>query len=313
MRLDRFDLNLLVAFHTLMEERSVTRAAERLHLTQPAMSAALRRLRESFNDPLLVANGKQMVPSPHAQELAPRVAEIVANAQALISSSTLFDPQTSRRSFRIAASDYVTSIAVQPLLAEMAVQAPGIRCSVIAPHTGVTEQMERGEVDCIISPEQFQAHGHPTELLFEEEHVLLGWSENPLFAKPITEAEYQAAGHVVVELSNTPAFVEQFVRARGDTRRIEVTVTSFTLVPWLLPGTQRIALVHARLARLFMGKLPLAMAPPPFPLPRMREMIQFNRARASDRGLLWLREGLRRHADATDAAAALRGETAPTP
>ncbi|WP_294257116.1 LysR family transcriptional regulator [uncultured Sphingomonas sp.] len=296
MRLDRFDLNLLVAFHALMEERSVTRAAERLHLTQPAMSAALRRLRESFNDPLLVANGKQMVPSPHAQELAPRVAEIVASSQALISGSTLFDPQTSRRRFRIAASDYVTSIAVQPLLAEMAVQAPGIRFSVIGPHANVSEQMERGEVDCIISPEQFQAHGHPSELLFEEEHVVLGWRENPLFAQPITEAAYQAAGHVVVELSNTPAFVEQFVRARGDTRRIEVTVTSFTLVPWLLPGTMRIALVHARLARLFLDKLPLAMAPPPFALPKMREMIQFNRARAADRGLLWLREGLRRHA-----------------
>ncbi|WP_010545070.1 LysR family transcriptional regulator [Sphingomonas elodea] len=296
MRLDRFDLNLLVAFHTLMEERSVTRAAERLHLTQPAMSAALRRLRESFNDPLLVANGKQMVPSPHAEELAPRVAEIVGNAQALISSSTLFDPQTSRRHFRIAASDYVTTIAVQPLLAELAQQAPGIRCSVIPPHPGITEQMERGQVDCIISPEQFQGQGHPTELLFEEEHVVLGWSENPLFAKPITQEDYDAAGHVVVELSNTPAFAEQFVRARGDTRRIEVTVSSFTLVPWLLPDTHRIALVHARLARLFIGKLPLAMAPPPFPLPRMREMIQFNRARATDRGLVWLREGLRRHA-----------------
>lgn len=297
MRLDRFDLNLLVAFHTLMEERSVTRAAERLHLTQPAMSAALRRLRESFNDPLLVANGKQMVPSPHAQELAPRVAEIVGNAQALISRSTRFDPRTSRRRFRIAASDYVTSIAVQPLLAEMAHQAPGIRCSVIAPHASVAEQMERGEVDCIISPEQYQAQDHPTELLFEEEHVVLGWSENPLFAKPITEEEYQAAGHVVVEMSNTPAFAEQFVRARGDARHIEVTVTSFTLVPWLLPGTQRIALVHARLARLFMDKLPLAMAPPPFPLPTMREMIQFNRTRATDQGLIWLREGLRRHAE----------------
>jgi DNA-binding transcriptional LysR family regulator len=296
VRLDRFDLNLLVAFHALMEERSVTRAAERLHLTQPAMSAALRRLRESFNDPLLVANGKQMVPSPHAQELAPRVAEIVASSQALISGSTLFDPQTSRRRFRIAASDYVTSIAVQPLLTELAVRAPGIRFSVIGPHASVSEQMERGEVDCIISPEQFQAHGHPSELLFEEDHVVLGWRENPLFAKPITEDEYQSAGHVVVELSNTPAFVEQFVRARGDTRRIEVTVTSFTLVPWLLPGTMRIALVHARLARLFLDKLPLAIAPPPFPLPKMREMIQFNRARAEDRGLLWLREGLRRHA-----------------
>ncbi|SFJ53278.1 DNA-binding transcriptional regulator, LysR family [Sphingomonas sp. NFR04] len=297
MRLDRFDLNLLVAFHALMEARSVTRAAERLHLTQPAMSAALRRLRESFNDPLLVATGKQMIPTPHALELAPRVAEIVATTQALMAGSTLFDPETSRRSFRIAASDYVTSIAVQPLLTEMATRSPGIRCSVIAPHAGVTGEMERGDLDCIISPEQFQAQGHPAELLFEEDHVLLGWSENPLFARPITEADYQMAGHVVVELSNQPAFVEQHVRARGYTRRIEVTVTSFTLVPWLLPGTQRIALVHARLARLFMDKLPLAMAPPPFPLPKMREMIQFNRTRALDAGLIWFRDGLRRHAE----------------
>jgi len=306
MRLDRFDLNLMVALNALLEERSVTRAAERLNITQPAMSAALRRLREAFQDPLLVASGKQMVPTPHAQELAPQVADMLRSAQMLISGATLFDPMTSHRVFRVAASDYMCAIVIRPLLAEMARTAPGVRLAILPPHSNVTAEMERGDIDCIISPEQFQERGHPQEPLFEERHVVLGWAENPIFAAPITEEIYNRAGHVVVELSNSLSFVEEFVRSHGDRRRIEVVVSSFTIVPWLLPETQRIALVHERLAALFLDRLPLAIAPPPFDVPPMREMLQFNRARANDRGLLWLRQALHRHAAGYEAAGPAR-------
>lgn len=292
MRLNRFDLNLLVALHALLEEGSVTRAARRLNLSQPAMSSALRRLREAFHDELLVVNGKRMVPTPHALSLAPMVAEALVSMQALLGSSTLFDPATSQRVFRIAASDYVTTVAVVPLLRELATTAPGICVELSLTSAATIAELERGTIDLIISPEQFQSREHPRDLLFEERHVILGWKENPIFSAPITEEIYTQARHVVVEVSSAPSFVEEFVRTRGDRRRIEVVASSFTSVPTMLPGTNRIALVHERLAHAFIDKLPLAIARPPFDVPPMREMMQYHRTRANDAGLTWLRGAL---------------------
>src|SRR5687767_6144427 len=105
MRLDAFDLNLLVAFEALIEERSVTRAARRLHVTQSAMSASLKRLRESFGDPILAQHGKAMMPTPYALALAPEVASSLAVLRRLTRPNPGFDPATAARLFRIAASD----------------------------------------------------------------------------------------------------------------------------------------------------------------------------------------------------------------
>ena len=203
MRLNRFDLNLLVALNALLEEGSVTRAARRLNLSQPAISSALKRLREAFNDDLLVANGKRMVPTPHALSLAPLVAEALVSMQSLLASSTLFDPANSQRIFRIAASDYVTTVVIIPLLRDLAVAAPSVRIELTPPSAATANGMERGAIDLIISPEQFQDRGHPHDLLFEERHVILGCRDNPIFAAPITEDIYSRVGHVVVEMSNT--------------------------------------------------------------------------------------------------------------
>ena len=296
MRLDRFDLNLLVALNVLLEERSVTRAAQRLNLTQPAMSAALRRLRESFNDELLIAHGKRMVPTPHAQALHPMVGQMIASAQTLIASSTLFDPATSHRVFRIAASDYISAILLRPMLSELATIAPNIRVEIVPPGPQVSDEIERGAIDCVISPAEFQRAGEPQELLFTERHVLLGSAGNPIFSGPITIDDYLSVGHVVVELSNARAFVEDQVRARGDQRRIEVVASSFTIVPWLIAGTNRVALVHERLAKLFIDMLDLDYAEPPFEVPLMRETLQFHRSRGNDGGLRWLKERLHHHA-----------------
>ncbi|WP_294339076.1 hypothetical protein [uncultured Sphingomonas sp.] len=92
------------------------------------------------------------------------------------------------------------------------------------------------------------------------------------------------------------SFAEDFMRAHGDTRRIDVVVPSFTNVPWLLPDTHRVAIVHERLAKLFIGKLPLTIAALPFAMPPMREMVQFHRSRSADSGLVWLKERLHHYA-----------------
>jgi LysR family transcriptional regulator, nod-box dependent transcriptional activator len=289
MRLDNFDLNLLIAFDVLMEERSVTRAAGRLNLTQSAMSASLKRLREAFQDEILVQHGKKMVPSPQAMELAPRVAEAILQLRALISAGVAFNPATSQRCFRIEASDYITTVLLVPLLEILQREAPGIRLELSLPSPGSTERMASGHLDLLLTPDQFLESDHPKDLLFEERHVVVGWSGNPLMQSAITKREFLDSGYVDVRISGRETFIDSALRERGIHRRIEVTAPSFIQAPWLLPGTRRLALMHERLAKIVAPGLALAIAEPPIELPLMCEMMQYHAARSGDAGLQWLR------------------------
>lgn len=296
MRFKGLDLNLLVAFHELMEARSVSRAAAKLNLSQPAMSAALGRLRDYFDDELLVSQGKRMFPTAYAESLVPLVQDALRRIDVLITISTSFEPATTQRVFRMIASDYITAAVIAPLSRRLARIAPGIRIEVVLPSDNSSDLIAQGKFDLLITPEEFINAEQPAELLFEERHVIVGWNQNKLLAGELGLEELLRAGHVGVQMGNqrTNAFADNVMEKLGHARRLEVTASSFTMVPWLLIETERLALMHERLARSMAGMFPLAIAPIPFPFPLMREMMQFNRARANDDGLLWLREELRR-------------------
>lgn len=288
MRLDQFDLNLLVAFDILVEERSVTRAAERLNLTQSAMSAALRRLRESFSDEILVRHGKRMVPTAAALSLAPQVTAALINLRGMLASGARFDPARSQRRFRVVASDYITTVLIGPALRLLQREAPHIRIEISLPRSDILIELEDGEIDLLISPEEFLSPSHPHELLFEERHVVVGCASNPILQRPLDAEAFYASGHVATNVSRDGTFIDNYLRVRGDQRRIEVTCAAFSQVPWILPGTTRLALMHERLARELAPILGLSIHEPPFPLPVMREMMQFHSTRALDGGLIWL-------------------------
>lgn len=290
MRLENFDLNLLVAFDILVGERSVTRAAKRLSITQSAASAVLKRLREAMEDEILVQHGKKMIPTPHALRLAPQVAEAIAQLRNLISASAAFDPRTSTRQFRIEASDYITTVLLVPLLSVLAREAPGLLLDLTLPTGGSSERLSNGDLDLLVTPEEFMPPEHPRELLFEERHVVVGCSGNPVMQRPMTEEDFFAAGHVAVRISGRDTFIESALRKYGERRRIEVTAPSFIQAPWLLPGTHRLALMHERLATLVAPRLSLSIAESPVELPVMREMMQFHTARSNDTALGWLRQ-----------------------
>ncbi len=289
MRLDSFDLNLLVAFEILLEERSVTRAAKRLNVTQSAMSAALKRLRESFKDELLVLHGKKMIPTQHALALAPEVSETLVRLKGLIATSTRFDPATSKRQFRVNASDYITTVLLAPLIEQLQEEAPGVRLQLSLPGSSSARLLEAGEIDLILTPEEFMEGDHPRELLFEEKFVVVGTKRNRLLAEPMTRETFLEAGHIAVRISNQDTFIERELLKLMPERRIEVTAQSFIQVPWLISGTNRLSVMHERLANVSATVLGLTTADPPFPLPRMREMMQHHVARSKDAGLTWLR------------------------
>lgn len=208
MRLDKFDLNLLVAFDALLSERSVTRAAQRLSLTQSATSATLKRLREAFQDELLVLHGKTMVPTPHALALAPEVTAAIAMLRNLVSSATGFDPTTSERRFRVVASDYITTVLIVPLLRLLQREGAVVRLEISLPKDDSAERLAKGEYDLCITPMEFTDPRHPTDLLWEERHVVVGWKGNPMLSRTLNLEDYAAAGHVSVQIDGRNTFIE---------------------------------------------------------------------------------------------------------
>ncbi|MEP6547427.1 MAG: LysR family transcriptional regulator [Gammaproteobacteria bacterium] len=294
MRFKGLDLNLLLAFDALLDTRSVTRAAERMHLSQAAMSSALGRLRDYFGDEILVVSGKRMYPTAFAQTLHPQVRDCVRQLDLLVSAVPGFDPQTSQRSFSLVASDYVTSVVLAPLVTRMVETAPGVQLEILLPSELVRKQIEDGEIDLLITPEGYTSPVLPSELLFEERHVVVGWSGNPIMSAPLLKEQFLQAGHVGVAIGNqhVSSFADKALEDAGLTRRIEVIAPSFTTVPILLEGTTRLAIMHERLARAMAARYAISVVQLPFEVPILREMVQYHFARAKDGGLIWLRQQL---------------------
>ncbi|MBC2668841.1 LysR family transcriptional regulator [Novosphingobium piscinae] len=307
MRFKGLDLNLLVALDVLLEEANVSRAAQRLHLSQPATSAALRRLRAWFGDPLLTPHGKRLMLTSYALRLRPQLTQLLAGIDAFTSQPALFDPATAHRRFRIAMSDYLANVVLGPLTNAIAGTAPGIEIEIVTPDDSVGELLERGEIDLIIAPQEFISPRNPTRLLLEEHHVVAGWTGNPLMHAPLTPEAFAAAGHVSVRLGRITrlTYAEAQLRALGVTRREELIVPAFALVPDLLVGTMRLGIMHERLARRAARRTDITIAQLPFPFAPMREVAQFHRARSDDAGLLWLFDELDRIVAADDAAQSL--------
>ena len=290
------DLNLLVALDALIAERSISRTGEKIHLSQPAASGALARLREFFKDDLLVPVGRKMVLTPLAEELAQPVRQLLAQAESIIHRSPNFCAETSQRIFRLVMSDYVATILMSRVLPEIQRRAPGITVEVLVP-SNRSDRLERGEADLMIMPKQYLSENHPSEPLFSDDFVCVAWSGNrELGGRSMSMRNYLRLGHVVVrfgEQQQVPAFEEKFMEHFSETRRIEVVTTGFTLVPRLVVGTTRIATIHRRLARFYAKQLPLKIMKPPVEIPPVIESMQWHTIRDADPGLKWLRRILR--------------------
>ncbi len=291
MRFKGLDLNLLVALDTLLAECSVSRAAKRLHISQPAASAALGRLRDYFGDDLLTQHGKRMIPTSYADSLAPEVKRILGQVDSIIMMSSEFDPGKSKRVFRLMASDYIATVLIGPAIQRLAEVAPGIQLDIRLPSERVGIEFERGEIDLVLTPEQYVSPNHPAELLFEEQHVVVGWAQNPLLSVPLTAADFLASAHVGVTIGpgRQLTYAEAHLQAIALHRTVEIYAPSFSVVPWLIIGTQRLTVMHQRLARVFAENLPLKMQSLPIEVPPMLEMLQYHEARTHDSGVGWLR------------------------
>lgn len=290
MRFKGLDLNLIVAFDALMSDRSVSRAAQRLNLSQPAMSNALARLRSYFGDELLIARNKRMYPTPFAETLLPQVRQALETMEGLIATSRHFDPATTNRTFRIMTSDYIATSILFPIVTRLSATAPGVRIELLLPSPRRIELLESGGIDLLITLQEYVTPELPSERLFEDEYRLVGRAGHPALTAQPTLAAMLDHDHVHVAIGDErlPSFGDAYLDRMGIQRRVAMIAPNFGMLPWLLQDTDWLALIQGRLAAQMARNFPLVAVAPPLPIPPLVEMAQYHVTRSNDPGLRWL-------------------------
>jgi len=296
MHLKGLDLNLLVVLDALIAEKNITRAGERIYLSQSATSGALSRLREFFGDPLLIQIGQRMELTPLAEELAGPVREMLLQGESIIKKNLGFRPESSDRTFRINMSDYSASVVMQHAWKKIQQVAPGIHLEITSIIEEPTvEYLDRGYLDISISPAEQMSPLHPSDRLFEDHYACMVWSGNKMVGNHMSTEKYLSLGHIVTRFGKAQnrSFNEIFLARAGHQLRVDVVVPSFSMQPTLLVGTNLIATVQERFARFYAQYLPLRIYPMPIPLPPLQMNMQWHRYHNNDAGTKWLCDILR--------------------
>jgi DNA-binding transcriptional LysR family regulator len=291
MNLNRVDLNLLVALDALLAERNVTKAGTRLSLSQPAMSAALARLRKMFDDPLLIRSGRSLRPTPLAESLVQPVREILSLIEDTLAERPEFDPATDTRTFSIRASDYAAIILIRPLYELVAKEAPHVRLRV-SPLTGRdVDELARDEVDLLVLPREFAsaAPDFPHQTLFVDRFIGAACLHHPDVRRNLTLTQFATLPYLSAPAGPMAAFVEAQLDELGIHRSPTVTTDSFATAPFLLRGTRLVTLLLERFARQVADAAELRLFNPPVELRPISEAMHWHPRRQRDPAHQWLR------------------------
>ena len=292
MRYHKLDLNLLTALRALLTEKNVTRAGESVHITQPAMSGILARLREYFGDPLIVPVGRKMELTPLAESLLEPLNDVLLRLDATITTRPEFNPLTTNRRFSVVASDYSIDVLLLAVLRRVHQEAPGLSVEFRTPSESAPAELEAGEVDFIINPESQNSLVQSAAVLFEDSYTVVVDAENEEVGDTIDIEQYLALRHVAFKSGKygLPQLESWLANRFGDTRRVDVVVHSFSLLPRLVVSTTRVATMHTRLALQCVGNLPIRLVKPTFDIPHLVELLQWHKYRDLDPGSMWLRD-----------------------
>ncbi|XIA67561.1 LysR family transcriptional regulator [Bradyrhizobium sp. TZ2] len=291
MRFKGLDLNLLVALDALMTENNLTAAARSINLSQPAMSAAVARLRAYFGDELFTMKGRELVPTPLAKGLADPIRKALLHIQLSIISRDTFNPALSDRRFTIILSDFVALVFFRSIVERIAREAPGVSFELVPFADDPDGLLRRGEIDFLISPHFLMSSEGPKATLFEETVVCVGCRTNKQLSRQLTLEGYMSLGHVAANFGRTRnSFIEErFTLEQGFKRRIDVVVQSFSMIPPMLLGTSRIATMPLTLVKHFEDTMPLRMLELPRPFPTFTEAVQWPALHDNDPGSIWMR------------------------
>ncbi len=293
MDIKRIDFNLLVTLEALLAERSVSRAAQRLNLSQPALSAQLTRLREMLGDPLFVPNHRGMTPTPLALGLQAPLAAALAQLRAVVTSARAFDPARDDFTVHVACSDYVQSALLLDFTLALRREAPGLRIALRAADAARLEaQMEKGEVDLAVLTPEGIADALRSRPLFEERYVFIARNKHPALRRLLDTQRFCELEHVMVSPRGgsltTP--VDEMLDAQGLRRRVVVSASTFHSVLDLVERSDLVALVPARMVE---GRnVRVRVMAPPLPVPGFAIHMAWHNRNHGDAAQRWVRERL---------------------
>lgn len=274
MNVDHFDLNLLVCFDVLMRERNVSRAAEKLNISQPAMSNSLKRLRNHFDDPLLVRTTGGMQPTEKALELEPLIRQSLMVAEEALSPNEDFDPFNSRRTFRLLVSDYVEGTLISALVAYLQTHAPKLSLDVLTLSDGSFQDLEKGAIDLAINRFDSVPQSFYQRPIWKDGFSCLLAKGHPLLVQN-TLVSYLESSHIWVSKtgigvgtgmsqSSDRGWVDNALTSLGYERQISVFTRHYQIIPLLIKQTNLVATMPTRAALLYKDDPALCIIDPPF-------------------------------------------------
>lgn len=285
VNLAAIDLNLLTSLDALLVEQNVTRAAKRLGLSQPAVSHALRRLRDLLDDPLLVRDKAGMAATPRALALRGPVRAALDAAEVVLRSKPAFDPATAERTFTISMADQGSFLLLPPLVQRLAREAPGIRVEV----RPASHQLPD---DCELAIGVFEPppSGVEDEKLWHEDFVCLLRKGSPGARGPFDRKRYVALAHLVVAPRGAPgSFVDDLLARTNERRTVAIRVPHFLVAPHVIAATDLCWTAPESIARVFVEQLPLVTRDVPVRLDGFTITMRWHARMAHDPGLAWLR------------------------
>ncbi|MFI0847509.1 LysR family transcriptional regulator [Mesorhizobium sp. IMUNJ 23232] len=298
--LSRADLNLLVLFEVVFEERHVGRAAERLNLSASAVSHGLGRLRLLLADPLFLKTPKGVVPTQRAEELGNAVADILSRVRSVVATAQPFDPATSTRRFTIGSPDGVSAVFLPPLMEKLSRAAPRVAIGIrqLLPRQGETSpviawkdalaDLEARVMDVAIVPnEEFPARfaRHP---LYREDFIVAARAGHPFAADP-SLPNYCAMQHLVVSQTGDPhGFVDNILLGQGLSRRVALTVPNFMFALAVLAATDLISALPRRFVEMQAARFGVVAVEPPLPLGTFTLNVVTQQVAMRDPGIEWL-------------------------
>lgn len=285
-----FDLNLLIVFDAVMQERNVTRAGSRIGLSQPAMSHALTRLRHMLKDELFIRTPEGMAPTPRAEALAAPLRNAL-NEMQLALEPAAFDPAAADRRFTIAVNNYAAVVLVPPLVAAVSAAAPAVRLDLRPSGTlDLIERLDRGEFDLAISSLGSPGERFATGPLLEDPFVMVMRRGHPASEEELSPAAFAALPHLEISSSREDtSFIDRWLGDQGLARRIVLQAPYLSAAP-ILVQSDMVATLSRRIAQEFVRSHPLQVCEPPYPSPHIRTTMLWHRRLDRHPAHRWLRD-----------------------
>lgn len=294
MNLRSFDLNLLLVFDAVLAERSISRAAQRLHLSQPTVSNALARLRLQLDDPLFTRGSGQMLPTPRARALAEPIRFALDSIERGLRAPDDFAFERSEREFVIAVEDYGETVILPRFVDWVSAVAPNVRIKIRPePAARLVAEMREGSVDLAL--DYFLLHDARFESLrvLDESLLSLSRRDHPAIGERLTLDTFLALRHVALTpRTRAVPMIERALAARGQVRRIGVRVPHFMSMPALVQGSDMICTLPRRMARYYADHFDLRAHPLPMAVPQFPVYLIWHGSATADPGHRWFRDNL---------------------